>query len=98
MRFGANWALFAFLLIALPVQSFAAAQEETVKHFLARCARDDDACAEAFLYLVLVDVKLCGESRVESIVQWLNAHPETHSMKIGDGMVKAFKALYSCPR
>ena len=31
-----------------------------------------------------------------SVVDWLSAHPETHSMEESDGILAALKALYPC--
>ena len=76
----------------------------TVGTFLAACGSDQGGCADevgnALMLKMRFDgsVNLClpGPDYSGSVIDYLKAHPETHTMQTEDGIYLAVQKVYTC--
>ena len=102
----------AFVLLYGGLVSDASAeQDQTVDNFLAVCAKNSEAWSECSFAVSTIDLyddfnphgahiacppRDSPEVETASVVNWLNAHPETRNMRKSDGILAALRALYPC--
>jgi hypothetical protein len=78
------------------------ARAETVKEFLAKCAKSNSDCANDVVtmgaYTAMnpnISKSICSPDNLEmataSVVQWLKAHPQVHPESSDDAIVDALK-------
>jgi Rap1a immunity proteins len=104
---------FVLLWCGGPVSDVSAEQDQTVNDFLAACAKKSDAWSDCSFTVSTIDLyddfnphgthttcppRSSPEVETTSVVNWLNAHPETHNLMQSAGILAALRALYPCQR
>ena len=77
----------------------------TINEFIATCDGDVFQCEYKMRNAVLNNINkkdaqsICikDDDPRNQVINWLKAHPETHTMPTEDGLYTAYKSLYRCP-